>query len=198
MHFVKTSTVSKLILLLSAFVPVAGFGQQVVQRGQLGKPAQVLDETQQWTIPILLFSDHDLELYIPDVTSPDWLKQNYQTFEDKGQYIVSMFTFYRTPKACRANQIGWGYGDSEHLDACIDIGYRVRQALVDPNLKSVTLLMAAMVGQDGQIDPTSIQRQSLVRRWADLDANTRAALEKTTGIVSKQMKIYDARIQSAR
>ncbi len=198
MYFIKAPTVSKLILLLSVFVPTAGFGQQVVQRGQLGKPAQVLDETQQWTAPILLFADHDLELYIPDVTSPDWLKQNYQSFENNGQYVISMFTFYRTPKACRANQIGWGYGDSEHLDACIDIGYRVRQALVDPNLKSVTLLMAAMVGQDGQIDPTSIQRQSLVRRWADLDANTRAALEKTTGIVSKQMKIYDARIQSAR
>jgi hypothetical protein len=199
MHFFKIFRVSILLLLLSTLAPAGGQSQQVVQRGQLGRPSQVFDETQQWTTPILLSSDHDVELYIPDVTSPDWLKLNYQTYQDKGQYVISMFTFYQTPKACRANQIGWGYGDSEHLDACnTDIGYRVRQALVDPNLKSVTLIMAAMVGPDGQIDPASIRRQPLVRRWAELDANTQTVLEKTTEIVAKQMKIYDIKVRNTR
>ncbi|WP_213806418.1 hypothetical protein [Granulicella sp. dw_53] len=200
MHFhrLRGFLVSNTFVLLFGLFPVAGFGQQVVQRGAFGKPVQVYDETQLWTTPLMVQSDHDIEIYIPDVTSPDWLKLNYQNFEDRGQYVLSMFTFYKTTKACVASQIGWGYGDAEHLDACIDIGYRVRQAVIDTNLKTVTLLMAAMVGQDGQIDPASIQTQSLVRRWVELDPNTRVGLEKATEIVTKQMKIYDARLQSAR
>ena len=138
---------------LCGLVPAASFGQQVVQRGAFGKPAQVLDETMQWSTPLPVSSDRDVEIYIPDVTSADWLKANYSDFQDKDQYVLSFFTFYRNTKACRANQIGWGHSDAAHLDACNDISYRVRQVSVDAHLKTVTLRMAAMIGQDGQIVP---------------------------------------------
>jgi hypothetical protein len=172
----------------------AGLAQQVVQRGALGRPAEVLDETGQWTVPLLMSSDHDVEIYIPDVTNPDWLKRNYRDFQDKHQYVLTFFTFYRTTRACRANQIGWGYGDQQHLDACNDISYRVRQATVDAHLKTVTLIMAAMVGQDGQIVPSSVERQAISRTWSALDANTQEALQKATGLVTEQMRIYDRKV----
>ncbi len=76
-------------------------------------------------------------MYIPDVTSPEWLKRNYQDFQDKEQYVLSTFTFYKTSKAaCRINQVGWGFSDGAHLDACIEIGYRVGQASVDATQKN--------------------------------------------------------------
>jgi hypothetical protein len=177
-----------------AVVSGAGFAQQVVQRGALGKPAEVLDDTGQWTTPLLVSSDRDVEIYIPDVTSPDWLKRNYTDFQEKHQYVLSFFTFYRNPKACRANQIAWGYGDAAHLDACDDISYRVRQATVDTHLKTVTLIMAAMIGQDGQIVPSSMERQAISRNWSELDAHTQEALEKATGVIAEQMRIYDRKV----
>jgi hypothetical protein len=186
------------LFLLTGLFPVSGFGQQIVQRGALGRPGQVLDETQQWSTPLLVASDRDVEMYIPDVTSSEWLKRNYSDFIDKGQYVLSMFTFYRTPRACRANQIGWGNGDAAHLDACNDIGYRLRQALVDTNQRTVTLIMAAMVSQDGEIVPSSIQHQSIIRTWVDLDANTQAALKKATALVTEQMKIYDRKVKNVQ
>lgn len=189
--------VSAFWLCLGLF-PAIGFGQQVVQRGPLGLPSQVLDETQQWTTPLLVASASDVNLYIPDVTSPDWLKLNYPDYEDRGVYTLSMFTFYKSPEACRANQIGWGLSDAEHLNACIEIGYRVRKALVDPRQKTVTLLMAAMIGQDGQIDPQSIQHPKTSRTWEQLDPNTQAALQKASGIIEKQMKAYDLKLQSVQ
>ena len=183
-----------MFVLVCGLVSGAGFAQQVVQRGALGTPAQVLDETGQWTSPLMVASDHDVEIYIPDVSTADWLKQNYEDFEEKHQYVLSFFTFYRNPKACRANQVAWGHSDAEHLNACDDISYRVRQATVDAHLKTVTLIMAAMVGQDGQIVPSSIERQAISRNWADLDANTQAALEKATGAVAEQMRIYNRKV----
>jgi hypothetical protein len=186
------------LLLLTGLFPASGFGQQIVQRGALGRPGQVLDETQQWSTPLLVASDHDVELYIPDVSNSEWLKRNYSDFIDKGQYVLSMFTFYRTPRACRANQIGWGNGDAAHLEACNDIGYRLRQAVVDTNQRTVTLMMAAMIGQDGEIVPSSIQHQSVTRTWTELDANTQAALKKANGLVAEQMRRYDREVKNVQ
>jgi hypothetical protein len=172
----------------------AGFAQQVVQRGALGRPAEVLDETGQWTTPLLVSSDHDVEIYIPDVTSTDWLKRNYTDFQEKHQYVISFFTFYRNTKACRANQIGWGYSDAAHLDMCNDISYRVRQVTVDAHLNTVTLIMAAMIGEDGQVVPSTVERQPISRSWRELDANSQGALDKATALIAEQMKRYDRKV----
>jgi hypothetical protein len=187
------------VLYSSALLAQTQTGQQIVQRGALGKPAQVLDETGQWTTPLLVAADRDVEIYMPDVTSPAWLKRNYPDFRDRGTYTLSLFTFYRTSTACRTNQTNWGLGDAEHLNACvIGIGYRVRRGRVDPQEKSVTLLMAAMVGQDGAIDASSIQDEGVFRMWDQLDRNTQAALQKANALVTVQMKMYDQKMQSIR
>jgi hypothetical protein len=165
-----------------------------VQRGAFGKPAQVLDDTMQWSTPLVVASDHDVEVYIPDVTSTDWLKRNYTDFMEKKQYVISFFTFYRNTKACRANQIGWGRSDAAHLDMCNDISYRVRQVNVDAHLKTVTLIMAAMIGEDGQVVPSTMERQPISRGWHELDANSQEALDKATALIAEQMKRYDRKV----
>ena len=171
--------------------------QQVVQRGAGGVPSSILDETNQWSVPIAVSESHDVDLYIPDVTSPVWLQKNYRDFIDQHQYVITMVTYYRSPAACRANQTAWGNTDAASMDACsLDISYRIRQARVDAHLKTVTLLMAAMVGHDGSIIPATVQNERMERTWANLDPNTQVALDKTTRIVAKQMKAYDLRVQT--
>ena len=172
--------------------------QQVVQRGAFGVPASVFDETQTWSTPLLVASAKDVEIYIPDVSTPEWLRMNYADFQNKGTYSLSMFTFYKTPESCRVNQAAWGLADSAHLDACVDIGYRVRQAVVDPQQKTVTLVMAAMVGQDGQLNVSSVERRTVTVGWNKLDANTAGAIRKANDLISRQMSIYDAKQQSVR
>ena len=108
-------------------------------------------------------SDEDVHIYIPDITNPEWLKLNYSDFENKGVYVLSMFTFYKTPEACRANQIAWGLGDGAHLDACNWIGYRIRRATIDARQKSVTLIMAGMIDQNGELDRNQFKMRCLSR-----------------------------------
>ena len=187
-------TLAALLLCL----PLRSSAQQVVQRGAFGKPAQGLDDTGQWTTPLPLASDADVQIYMPDVSSPDWLKQNYASYQNQGVYTLSLFTFYKTPEACRANQIGWGLGDAAHLNACISIGYRVRRARIDPHSKSVILLEAAMTDQNGNVLPSSIEKRSAYRSWDQLDPNTQTALKKADALVAAQMKIYYDRQNSAR
>jgi hypothetical protein len=185
------------LLVLSLLAPMA-YGQQVIQRGAFGRPGQVLDDTGQWTTPLLVASDGDVQLYVPDVSSPDWLKKNYRDYIDRGTYVLTMFTFYKTPTACRVNQLAWGLGDKEHLDACINIGYRIRKARIQSQGESATLLEAAMLDQNGNVEQNSVETQETFRTWNQLDPNTENALRKTDAIVRQQMKIYDARMQSLR
>ena len=180
---------SLLLAALSVALPVCAHAQQVIQRGPLGKPSQVLDETGQWTTPLKVASDQDVQIYMPDVSSPDWLKQNYAEYQSRGTYVLTLFTFYKTPAACRANQTSWGLGDDAHLKACLSIGYRVRRARVDVPNKSVVLLEAAMADGNGNVDSSSIEKRTAFRTWDQLDPNTRAALQKANAAVEAQMKI---------
>jgi hypothetical protein len=180
------------------FLALTAHGQQVVQRGAFGNPGQVLDDTGQWTTPLLMASDSDVQIYIPDVSTTDWLAKNYRDYIDHGTYVLTMFTFYKTPAACRANQIAWGLGDKEHLDACTMIGYRMRKARIEPQGEQATLLEAAMVDQNGNIDQSSLRTEKTFRTWGQLDTNTATALQKADDLVRKQMKIYDAKVQSTR
>lgn len=169
-------------------------GQQMLQRGPLGHPALVLDESGQWTAPLLIASDDAVEVYTPDVSTTDWLQRNYLSFFQKQQYSVSIFTFYKSVRACRQNQIAWGLGDQAHLDACVDIGYRLRQVLVDVGQRTVTLQNAAMLTQDGQAVPDSGPPQQLTRTWSQLDPLSQEVLEKTTALVGQQEVRFDRRL----
>lgn len=183
-------------LLAFLLCPILSFGQQVIQRGPFGKPAQVLDETQQWSTPLLVSSNRDVEIYIPDVTATDWLSHNYSDFQNRGTYTLSLFTLYKTIAACRANLTSWGMGDAAHLDSCKDIGYRIREVQIDPNQKSVQILMAAMVDQNGKIDETSIQQTPTFKTWDQLDSTAQEAILKANALVTKQMRLYDVRMQN--
>ena len=194
LHDLRSMLASALLLLSTT-----ALAQQVVQRGAFGRPAAILDSGGQWSEAIRIVKSHDVDLYIPDISAPDWLRRHYQDFQDRGQYEITMVTLYRSPKACRDNQTGWGLADAAHLNACAtEIAYRIRNALVDPNLKTVTLISAGMVDPDGNLDQSSLQEQHLVRRWAELDANTQSALQTTTALVTRQMAIYDRKLQSVR
>ena len=194
-----TARLTVLTAVLAAF-PTAGLAvaQQVVQRGAMGIPVQVMDETGVWTTPLPVAGDADEDVYVPDVSSTPWLQRNYADYASKGLYTVSLFTQYKRPRACRQDLVRWGFTDAAHLDACVDIGYRVRQIQVDTLQKTVTLVSAAMVGQDGQLLSDGSPAQTGTRGLANLDALARGAIEKTSQFVATQMVYYDRKMRSLR
>lgn len=198
LRFRNSKVLSRFIAILLLMVPLSLACQQIVERGSFGTPTQVLDETEEWTTPLLLVADKDVKIYMPDVSSPEWLKRNYSDYENRGFYTLSLFTFYKTPEACRTNQTNWGRGDSQHLNDCATLGYRVRRAIVNPNEKSVTLLMGAMIDAKGAIQPSSVQTEKVFRFWNQLDENTNVALVKANAIIAEQMRIYDRKVQDTR
>lgn len=170
--------------------------QQVIQSGALNVPTDVLTRDNQWSALISVLSNSDEDVYIEDPSTTPWLGRNAQGFVDRGQYTITLVTFYKTVHACRADQIRAGFSDAAHVDACNDYRYRIRQVAVDAPQNTLTLLFSAMVFTGGTLDSASIVRESRTRGFNGLDADSQKAISDTTRLVGQQSHSYIARQQN--
>jgi hypothetical protein len=171
--------------------------QQVVQTAALNVPYQVLTENDQWSSLLPILSAPDLDLFIEDVSNTAWLERNAEPFLDRGQYTVTLLSFYKTRRDCRADQVRAGFSDPAHINACDNYRYRIRRIAVDAPQNTVTLLFSAMVFTGGTLDPSSIHRETRTRGITELGPDAQKALTDATKIVAKQSRIYAARQQNA-
>lgn len=166
---------------------------QVIQTGALNAPTEVLTRDHQWSSLIPILSSKDLDLYIEDPSNDAWLARNAQAFLDRGQYTITLVSFYKTRRPCREDQVHSGFNDAEHINACDGYRYRIRQVFVDTQQNALTMRFAAMVFAGGALDDASIVRETRTRSSTDLDADAQKALTDTTKLVARQARSYDAR-----
>jgi hypothetical protein len=170
--------------------------QQILQIGALNAPTDVLTQDNQWSSLISVLSNSDQDLYIEDPSTNAWLARNAQAFVDRGQYTITLVSFYKTVHACRADQIRAGFSDAAHVDACNNYRYRIRQIAVDAPQNTLTLLFSAMVFSGGALDASTIVRESRTRGFSGLDADSQKALSDTTKLAGQQSHSYIARQQN--
>lgn len=167
--------------------------QQIIQTGALNAPTSVLTQNGQWSTLLPILSNSDRDVFIEDPSNDAWLAHNAQAFLDRGQYTITLVSFYKTRRACRDDQIRAGFSDAAHVNACDNYRYRVSHIAVDSPQNSVTLLFSAMVFTGGTLDSSSIHRESRTRAFNELSADAQKALSDTTRLVAKQSRIYAAR-----
>jgi hypothetical protein len=195
LHYIALTPLALALSGIPAHAQQPAPPQQIVQVGALNIPTQVFTESGQWSSLIPILSTSDRDLYIEDVSNSAWLARNAASFLDRGQYTVTLVSFYKSRRPCRDDQIRAGFSDAAHVNACDGYRYRVSQIAVDAPQNTVTLLFSAMVFTGGTLDPTSIHRESRTRGFAELGADAQKALSEATKLVAKQSRIYAARQQ---
>ena len=195
-HTALASLALALAILPARAQQPAAPATQVIQSGALNVPTDVLTRDNQWSALISVLSNSDEDVYIEDPSTTAWLTRNAQGFVDRGQYTITLVTFYKTVHACRADQIRAGFSDAAHVDACNDYRYRIRQVAVDAPQNTQTLLFSAMVFTGGTLDSTSIVRESRTRGFNGLDADSQKAISDTTKLAGQQSHSYIARQQN--
>lgn len=171
--------------------------RQIVQAGALNVPAAVLTPDGQWSSLIPILSTSDRDVFIEDPSNDAWLAHNAESFLDRGQYTITLVSFYKTRRPCREDQVRAGLSDPGHVSACDSYRYRVSQIAVDAPQNNVTLRFSAMVFTGGALDSSSIYRESRTRGFSELSADAQKALSEATKLVAKQSRIYAARHQNA-
>lgn len=167
--------------------------QQILQIGALSAPAAVFTQTSQWSNLVPILSTSDLDLYIEDPSTDAWLARNAQPFLDRGQYTLTVVSFYKTPHPCHADQVRAGFSDAAHLNACASDRYAVRAIAVDAPQNSVTVLYSALASTAGTLDPATIYRETRTRGFAELGPDAQKAISDATKLVATQVQSYAAR-----
>lgn len=193
-----------LLLILFALPSLLALGQQpppvmpILQTGALNVPTSVLTENGQWLPLLPVLTSPSLDLYIEDVSNNEWLDRNAANFLNRGQFTVTVVSFYKTRQPCREDQVHAGLSDAAHLNACDNYRYAVRQVAVDAPQNSITLNYTLMVYSGGVPDLSSARRETVTRAITQFGPDFQKALSDATALVAKQSRMWAARQQNAR
>jgi hypothetical protein len=91
-----------LLLCLFGATPLSASAEPLVITGPFGVPIQVQDEFGNWSIPIKVYSDRDVEMFVPDITSIGWKSWHAERFRQEGVYVVQMLIFHKNSNYCMA------------------------------------------------------------------------------------------------
>jgi hypothetical protein len=166
--------------------------QQVIQPGALNIPGAVFTQNNEWSSLITILSLADQDFYVEDPSTDTWLSRNAQSFLDRGHYVITAVSFYKTPRPCRADMVRAG-ADLAHQNACDQYRYRIRQISVDSAQNLITLLYSVMVFSNGTPDLTSVLRETGSRGFSELDTDAQKAVSNATQLIAKQVHQYAVR-----
>lgn len=139
------------LLLLACICASAQEPGTLVVAGPFGRPVAVADEVGHMSIPISIYSDPDLEIFVPDITSQGWIYWFAAGFRQTGIYEVYLYTYFKNNHWCMENvEPATGHPkDPAVIEGCTALRYRRRRIKVDTRKKTVQVLQDYSMEQDG-------------------------------------------------
>ena len=68
-------------------------GPDSIIAGPFGEPRMVMSEGGQWSYPIKVFANAEIETFVPDITSPGWVQWHVAEFRQKGTYNTYLYIY---------------------------------------------------------------------------------------------------------
>jgi TonB family protein len=70
-------------------------GPDSIIAGPFGEPRMVMSEGGEWSYPIKMFANSEVETFVPDITSPGWVSWHVSEFRQKGTYFIYLYIYHR-------------------------------------------------------------------------------------------------------
>jgi hypothetical protein len=175
---------------LSWAIVVPAFSQEeLLKLDRSGRPILVMDEALHWSSPISVYSDSDLEMFVPDITTTGWIQWNARRYRQTGTYIVSVFSFYKSDYFCRKELIPAGHKtDPKWLESCSSLRYQRKLVTIDTRKRNATFLQTIVMEKDALYNP---QNQKNMRSTVPLSKVVpRRAYDRISEIVGREINEY--------
>jgi len=136
-------------------IPISCLGQdlELIKPGPLGRPSLVRGEGEgaaAWDNPISVYSDGDIELFVPSRLTFGGVYWDGPTYRKAGTYSAYVFSFYKNDHDCRVHRIPAGHEkDSDWLKACAELRYNRRLVEIDTQRRTMTIRQVILMGSDG-------------------------------------------------
>jgi hypothetical protein len=187
---VKTLHIAAYVLAAVALLPPA-FSQELLKLAPFGRPIAVMDDGDNWSIPISLYSDSDVELFVPDITTEGWISWHVKQFRETGKYGVYVYAFYKNDQLCRRERIPAEHKtDPKWLQSCSALRYQRKLVEVDTRKNTVRVYSVLVMQKDAVANPMNQKVFNEVFPLAKLDYSQRQAYQRLSAIVTREMNEY--------
>lgn len=183
------------VILTAGFWLLAGtvsaFSQELLKLAPFGRPIAVMDDGDNWSIPISLYSDPDVEIFVPDITTEGWISWHVKQFRETGKYGVFVYAFYKNDELCRRERIPAEHKtDPKWLEGCSALRYQRKLVEVDTRKDTVRVYSALAMQKDAIANPMNLKVFNEVFPLAKLDYSQRQAYQRLSAIVTREMNAY--------
>jgi TonB family protein len=69
-------------------------GPDSIIAGPFGEPRMVMSEGGEWSLPIKVFADSEVETFVPDISSPGWVSWHVEDFRQNGTYFTYLYIYH--------------------------------------------------------------------------------------------------------
>jgi hypothetical protein len=182
----KTFSLCVFILALTCTDAIA---QELIITAPFGKPAMVMDEVGNYSAAILVYSDSEVEIFIPDITTPGWIWWHGPAFREKGTYQVYLYEHFIKDSFCRRELIPAEHkADPNWLEMCSELRYRRRYISADTRKKTVAVRESISMESTARYNPAYVKEPNLTFRFSELKKPTRLSVARITAIIEKEVK----------
>src|ERR1035438_4003556 len=121
-----------IVVLITASIATS---QELIITAPFGRPEMVMDESGNFSQAISVYSDADVEMFVPDITSPGWIQWYAGEFKSTGTYHLYLYSFYKTDKFCRGMIPAGQEADPRWKETCGALRYQRKLIQVDTRKK---------------------------------------------------------------
>jgi len=150
-----------------------------------------MDDGDNWSIPISLYSDSDVEIFVPDITTEGWIYWHVKQFREAGTYSVYVYAFYKNDELCRRERIPAEHKtDPKWLESCSALRYQRKLVEVDTRKNTARVSSVLVMKKDAVANPMDYKVFNEVFPLAKLDYSQRHAYQRLSAIVTREMNEY--------
>lgn len=185
--------------ILVSFFAIAGMcsyacAQALIMTSPFGRPTAVRDEADNWSTPISVYSDSEVEIFAPDITSSVWASWHSAHFRETGTYPISLYSYYKTESACRREMIPAGHStDPDWLQACSELRYRLQHVIVDTRKKTITIVQTILMNGDASYHPEYSFPAKITVTFSSARESLAKAVASASAIVTRETSEHHAR-----
>ena len=171
--------------LIVAFFLIAaqGMAQQLIQIGPFGEPIMVMDPAGNWSIPIKVYTDKNLDVFIPNLTDPGWVSWNKDEFIKSGRYETYTYLHWKNGSHCQVEF----RNDPARLSVCSKMPYNRHLVSVDTRNKTITYLETIWMDRNAAYNPELQWRYRHVGSLTDAKSVAQT-MNRVTAIIEKEVR----------
>ena len=176
-------------MLAGVLTSLPAAGQNWLILGPFGRPVNVRGEmSEDWVIPIKVYEDADVEIYIPDITTEEWKMASGPSYFTKGTYLLTLYFHFKNSHWCLTDMFpNANKSDPRRKEFCEWYTYKVQKMAIDTRSQSTSTFMNVYLGKGTQIADDSIDLRKVESPIAKLDRRTAAAVQRARHIVTQEM-----------